>query len=234
MQNNWNGKKKALTFSYDDGVLQDIRLIELFNKYGMKATFNLNSEKLGKPGALIREEKHVDHTKVKAADVRHIYEGHEVAVHTLTHPHLENIESDEDVIREIEEDRLRLSELCGYEVVGMAYPFGTYDERVVRLMREHTGVRYARTVRSTHDFFAPQSDLLTFHPTVYHHAEWDTMLALGEKFLSLSPDEPALFYVWGHAYEFDIHDDWARFEDFLRMMAGKADIFYGTNAEVLL
>ncbi len=34
---------KYLTFSYDDGVTQDIRLIELFNKYGMKATFNINS-----------------------------------------------------------------------------------------------------------------------------------------------------------------------------------------------
>lgn len=229
----WQGKKKALTFSYDDGVLQDIRLIELFNKYGMKATFNLNSAKLGQTAELIREGVRVDHSKVRPEDVRHIYEGHEVAVHTLTHPDLPKVARDGDVVREIEEDRLRLSELCGYEVVGMAYPFGTYDERVVRLMREHTGVKYARTVVSTHAF-APQTELLTFHPTVYHHTEWDTMLALGEKFLSLSPDEPALFYVWGHAYEFDIHDDWARFEDFLRMMAGKADIFYGTNAEVLL
>ena len=25
----WNGKKKALTFSYDDAVSQDIRLIEI-------------------------------------------------------------------------------------------------------------------------------------------------------------------------------------------------------------
>ena len=40
----FNGKKKALTFSYDDGVTQDIRLIEIFNKYNLKATFNLNSE----------------------------------------------------------------------------------------------------------------------------------------------------------------------------------------------
>ena len=32
----WNGKKKAVTFSYDDGVEQDRRLIALFNKYGMK------------------------------------------------------------------------------------------------------------------------------------------------------------------------------------------------------
>ena len=53
------GKKKAITFSYDDGVTQDIRLIELFNKYGLKCTFNLNSDLLGKPGELLREGVHV-------------------------------------------------------------------------------------------------------------------------------------------------------------------------------
>ena len=46
---------KLLTLSYDDGVTQDIRLIELFNKYGLKATFNINSELLGHDGELIRE-----------------------------------------------------------------------------------------------------------------------------------------------------------------------------------
>ena len=28
----WNGKKKAVTFSFDDGVTQDIRLVEILNK----------------------------------------------------------------------------------------------------------------------------------------------------------------------------------------------------------
>ena len=37
----FNGKNKAITFSYDDGVMQDIRLIEIFNKYNLKATFNI-------------------------------------------------------------------------------------------------------------------------------------------------------------------------------------------------
>ena len=55
------GKMKALTFSYDDGVTQDQRLISLFNKYGLKATFNLNSELLGKPGSLLREDVTVAH-----------------------------------------------------------------------------------------------------------------------------------------------------------------------------
>ena len=38
-----NAKRKALTFSYDDGVEQDARLMEIFNKHGLKGTFNLNS-----------------------------------------------------------------------------------------------------------------------------------------------------------------------------------------------
>ena len=37
------GKKKALTLSYDDGVEQDIRLIDIMKKNGLKGTFNLNS-----------------------------------------------------------------------------------------------------------------------------------------------------------------------------------------------
>ena len=39
----WNNKKKAITFSFDDGVEQDIKFIEICDKYGLKATFNLNS-----------------------------------------------------------------------------------------------------------------------------------------------------------------------------------------------
>ena len=49
----FNGKNKALTFSFDDGVTQDERLINIFNKYGLKGTFNLNSEFLGKNGNLL-------------------------------------------------------------------------------------------------------------------------------------------------------------------------------------
>lgn len=38
-----NGKKKAFNVTYDDGVLQDIRFVDLLNKYHLKGTFNLNS-----------------------------------------------------------------------------------------------------------------------------------------------------------------------------------------------
>jgi len=230
----FQGKMKAVTFSYDDGVTQDQRLIRLFDKYGLKCTFNLNSGLLGKPGSLIREDVTVAHVKPRACEVRAIYEGHEIAAHTLTHPALSSL-SDEDVVREVEEDRLALSELAGYEVVGMAYPGGTHvmNEHVADLIRTRTGIRYARTTTSTHSFDL-QSDLIIFNPTVYHHVEWDALFELGERFVSLKPDKPQIYYIWGHAYEFDIHGDWERFEEFCRLISGHGDIFYGTNREVLL
>lgn len=55
----WDGKKKAITFSFDDGVTQDIRMIEILNKYGLKCTFNLNSEFLGLDETLDRNGRTV-------------------------------------------------------------------------------------------------------------------------------------------------------------------------------
>ncbi len=229
------GKMKAVTFSYDDGTVQDIRLAEMFHKYGLKATFNLNSGLLGKPGQLIREGVVVDHTKNNPADVPHIYAGHEIAGHTLKHPRLPEIEDDVEVIRQVEEDRLRLSEIAGYEVVGFAYPCGgvNNDERVAELIRKHTGVRYCRTITGN-DSFDLQSNLYRFNPTVHHHRDPEKMLALAEKFLSLKPETPQIFYIWGHAFEFDVKDNWGWFEEFLQTISGKDDVFYGTNREVLL
>ena len=231
----FNGKMKALTFSYDDGVTQDKRLIELFNKYGMKATFNLNSELLGRQNNLVRDGVEITHNKVESKDVRSIYEGHEVAAHTLTHPSLRT-QTDEEIIRQVECDRIALSELVGYEVVGMAYPGGgiNFDERVANCIRENTGVKYARTGNTTQSF-EPYTDLYQYEGSIYHHIEWDKMLEMGEAFLTMKAETPQVFYIFGHSYEFDIWPErWAQFEAFLEMMSGRKDIFYGTNKEILL
>lgn len=232
----FDGKMKALTFSYDDGVTQDQRLIALLNKYGMKCTFNLNSGLLGTANSLVREDVTVAHCKPRACEVQKIYAGHEIAAHTLTHPGLGSIEDDDELVREVEEDRLALSELAGYEVVCMAYPGGkapTFNERVERLVRERTGIRFARRATSCYSF-GPQEDLYAFRPTVYHHREWDELFRLGEEFLKLEATEPSVYYVWGHAYEFDIGNTWDRFEEFLKMMAHRDDIAYLTNRQAML
>ena len=119
-----SGKMKAVTFSLDDGVTQDIRMVELLNKYGLKATFNLNSELLGQPTLLLQKSgRRISHYKVAPTDVKELYKDHEVAVHTLTHPNLTTLDEAE-IIRQVEEDRKNLEALVGYDVVGMAYPCG--------------------------------------------------------------------------------------------------------------
>lgn len=231
----FHGKMKALTFSYDDGVFQDRRLLKIFNKYGLKGTFNLNSDMLGSATAFFSHGMTIPRVVPRASEIAAIYEGHEVAAHTLTHAMLPKL-SDEDVIREVENDRLALSEIVGYEVVGLAYPNGgeNYDQRVIHLLKAHTGIRYARTLISTNSFDRQTENLLEYRPTVYHNCGWDNLFRLAHEFVALKPDTPKVFYIWGHSYEFDKGDSWEKMEELCSILSGKDDIFYGTNKEVLL
>lgn len=227
------GKKKAVTFSFDDGRIQDIRLVELFNQYGVKGTFHLNSGKVDSLKLSEHDGRKLCRYAVQAKDIREVYKGHEIAGHTVDHVWLTKCD-DEEIVRQVEEDRLRLSDYAGYEVVGMAYPFGDADERVARLIRERTGVRYARTADFV-DSFDVQDDLLRYNPNVYGTAHHDRLMEMGSRFVELETDKPQILYVFGHSYEFDYSADALyRFEDFLKLISGRDDIFYGTNAEVLL
>ncbi len=230
----FNGKMKAVTFSYDDGITQDIRLIELLNKYGLKCTFNLNSELLSHKGILIRDNQRISHYKIHPSDVLSVYEGHEVAAHTLTHPNLTHL-NDAEVIRQVENDRLNLSELVKYEVIGMAYPCGgvNNDDRVAEIIKNNTGIKYCRTI-TTNDSFDIQDNLYRFNPSVYH-LDFDKMMQLGEQFVALKAETTQIFYIWGHSYEMDYGADyWIKLEEFFKLISNKDDIFYGTNKEVLL
>ena len=106
-------KLKAITFSFDDGVTQDFQLVQLFNKYGLKCTFNINSELLAKRGVLTRPDgKKISHYKIHPEEMKWLYAGHEVAAHTLTHPRLTDLD-EQEIIRQVEQDRVNLSEMMG-------------------------------------------------------------------------------------------------------------------------
>ena len=229
----WNGKKKAVTFSFDDGVTQDIRLIEILNKYNLKATFNINSSFVGLKNTLVRNSVEVRHDKINVADIKKIYYGHEISGHTLTHPLLTELDKN-TIIYQVEKDRLALSDICGYEVVGMAYPGGgmNYNKKVADVIKNYTGVKYARTTVSSYNFDI-QNDLFRFIPTVYY-IEKEKMFDLATKFVNLKTNNNKLFYIWGHSYEMDAkYILWEEFEYFCKLISGKDDIFYGTNKELL-
>ena len=114
----------------------------------------------------------------------------------------------------------------------MAYPCGgeNNNEFVAETIEENTGIKLARTIKSSYSFDL-QDNLLRFNPTI--HFKDARALELAKQFIELETDKPQLFYIWGHTYEFDaIEDGWARFEELCRLISGKEDIFYGTNGEV--
>jgi len=231
----WNNKNKAVTFSFDDGVKQDKKLIALLDKYNVKATFNLNSACFGSKNIYLYENiREINRDRLNEDEIKEIYKNHEIYAHTLTHRNLTTL-TDEEVIKEVEEDRKNLSKITGYEVKGLAYPCGgvNNDDRVAKLIKENTGVKFCRTTTSSYSF-DKQDNLYRFNPTVYFR-EYDKALELAKDFIELKTNEPKVFYIWCHAYEFDYTDDaWDKFEDFLKLISNKEDIFYGTNSEVLL
>lgn len=230
------GKQKAVTFSFDDGVVQDRRIIEILNKYNLKGTFNLNSARLGEPGVLEHNGVAADHSRFPAEQLRDIYEGHEVASHTLTHPNLVTIEDDQEIIRQVEQDRLRLSELMGYEVVGFAYPGGgtNHNDHIVQLLKTHTGIRYGR-INGVSKSLAVPTDFFRFQATIdTRSVPPEELFALADQFLTCT-DKPQLLSVYGHSYSYDYEpDNWKIFEEFCERISNREDVFYGTTKEVLL
>jgi peptidoglycan/xylan/chitin deacetylase (PgdA/CDA1 family) len=218
---------KTVTFSYDDGVEQDRGLVEILNRYHLKATFNLNSGIQSGAGGWYKEDVFIKRMNIRGLPA--LYEGHEIALHGLTHPHLETLD-DETILNELEQDKLNLERIFGKPVRGMAYPYGTYTGRVIRAARE-IGLRYARTVDDSLNFDIP-SDLMTFRATCHHKNP--QLMDLAERFVKLKPEKPQVFYVWGHSYEFEVDRNWHILEDFCRLISGRDDICYCTNADALL
>ena len=222
----FGGKNKALTFSFDDGNVDDIRLIEIMNNYGLKGTFNLNS------GIMIHancwrfcDVKDVYH--INFTDYPDLYKGHEVACHSYTHPDLTKLDR-KTIYNEIKTDKLLLDLLYNQNTEGFAYPFGTYNEEVYSVLVE-CGLKYARTINPTYDFELPDKPLV-WNPTCHFKDEKTEELA--QKFIELE-DIEAVFYVWGHSYELVTEEDWQRFEKLWKSLAFKFDISYSTNIQII-
>ena len=137
----WNNKKKAFTLSYDDGISQDIRFVELINRYGLKCTFNLNSG-IQTGANSWTGQNDVVVTRMNMEGLRKLYAGHEIAAHSLTHPDLTKLD-EATVYNELSRDKANLEDFFGTKVTGMAYPYGTHDEKVRAIVKK-AGLHYAR------------------------------------------------------------------------------------------
>lgn len=230
------GKTKAVTLSYDDGVRQDLRLAELTGARGMKCTFNINSALVAKTpggGKLTYEELR---TEI-------LGKGHEVAIHGEYH--LAPGTSRTLVgLRDALNGRLQLEEHLGCIIRGMAYPnsgvtrfTGGSDYATVRRYLQDLGIVYARSLGGDNNRFALPEDWYCWIPTAHH--DHPDVLDWAREFVDMKINElyldaryPRLFYLWGHSYEFDRNRNWAHMEELCDLLCGKSDVWYATNMAV--
>ena len=219
-------KYKAVTLSCDDDTVHNRRLISVLDEYGLKCTFNLNSEMYAKEsgGRILTEDEATNLFKNSP---------HEVAIHGAKHRSLAEVPA-EAAIRDIIVDRENLEKQFGRIVKGMAYANGSYDDNVVEILK-YCGISYARTCVATNKFDIP-TDWLRMPTTCHHTAK--NLDELTDKFLLEKEvdyywaNSPKLFYMWGHAYEFNDNDNWEIIENFAKKIGKRDDIWYCTNGEL--
>ena len=209
-------KYKAVTFSYDDGTIEDRKLTALFNRYGLKATFNVSSRKTGETRP----------RNIKKTEMKELYKGHEIASHGKTHLPMAK-QTPEKIQSEIADDIAVLGKIATYPIRGFAYPYGSYSNEVIRILKKN-GIEYARCVGSSRKFTIP-GDFMRWRATAHHN---NNISALADKFLALPEKELSLFYIWGHAYEFDRQKTWGMMENFCQKISRKKNIYYATNIEI--
>ena len=220
------GKRMAVTTSFDDGDEGDRRIIAAFNEWGLKGTFNLNSGSLRTTGI---KSEYDTNQKLDRSEVAEVYRGHEVAIHTVTHPWLSRLDASQ-IALEVLEDRKVLEDLVGYPVRGMAYPFGDYNAQVVEILRS-LDIVYCRTCHVAHPCFPPTEPLLWGSTGHMYSTNPDT---IPQQFANLhaTANYSGVFFVWGHAFEFHNKKDWASLERIFKPLSGKPDVWYCTNIEL--
>lgn len=228
-----DGKTKAVTFSYDDGMKADIRLANTLTQYGLKATFNLNSYKFNSKNYLSVEE-----IKTHLLDA-----GHEIAVHGEFHKAL-GLCSPLEGIKDVLNCRLAMEKTFGRIIRGMAYAdsgirnmqYGTSYEKIKQYLSD-LGITYCRTLGEDNNLFRLPQDWYAWMPTIHHDNPY--ALEYAQQFLEIECDKqycanmyPRLFYVWGHSFEFDRKNNWERLDALCETLSGHEDIWYATNTEI--
>ncbi len=211
-----DGKHKVVTFSYDDGRREDIRLVELFNTYNLKGTFHLN-------GGLMDMEK-----RLQPDEIKDLYVGHEVSAHSYEHPTIGRCPK-EEIVYQMMEDRKVLEGIVGYPVRGMSYPNGSYTKEMVEML-PHLGIEYARTVGG-HGTYSFPENFLEWQATCHHNRDG---LKHAKAFTELWKTQYIyMLYIWGHSYEFTNDDNWDYMEEICKTVSNKEDTWYATNIEIV-
>lgn len=218
--------KMKVVQCWDDGVVTDIRLVEILRKYGAKATFNLNVGWYGETrgqNRWIHDPAYTEWTfngfkvgKLGIHDLVEIYDGFEVASHCMQHEAAGYV-PDEEFLKAAVDAKHWLEDAFQKDCPGFAWPGGRHTPSTGKLLRA-AGFAYGRTVENTADvtdcadtmFLKPNCHFMEGQP--YGQKQFYQLYEASKK--------TGVFYFWGHSYETMDYDKlWEQFEDKIRYIS---------------
>lgn len=212
---------KYFVFSLDDGTIYDEKVIKIFDKYQIHATFNLNS---GLDdfvwylnGFPIRRLILKDHIE--------LYKNHEVASHTLTHPYLSSLD-EKEIIRQVNEDITNLENIFHRKITSFATPFEDSGMRETEIIKNNCPISNIRISQIDESFMVPQ-DVFNIKITALdiNHA-----IELLPKFINM--EEGAFIYA-GHSYDFEVNNTYDKLEELIQTVLSHDDIKIVTMSELI-
>ena len=198
---------KYFILSIDDGTIYDEKVIAVLNRHHIKGTFNLNSGlddfvwyNEGRPVRRLSLPNSVA-----------LYEGHEVASHSLTHPHFTECDNDR-IGFEAGVDKENLERIFGRNITTFAFPFEDFDERCINRVKAIGGITAIRVSAFDESFRFP---IDPYHIKI---TSLDVIHALEifPKFLADSKAE--LFVFVSHAYDFEFNQTYGALEKLCEMV----------------
>lgn len=251
-------KKNIITTSWDDGALEDLRILKLLEKYNLKGTFYI-------PQNITFEVRKGEYLKtVSESDILKIAKNQEVGAHTLNHIYLDTLKKDE-IYKEVKGSKDWLEGLLNRPVPAFAYPGGVFNNEIIEMVKK-SGFSGARTSISFQtDIKNPFLMGFSSHcyPCFPHNKDWslvfESKMAWQRAKLNLKGiiglgipinsffkwdlliknvfkyvlKNGNVFHLYGHPWEIERYNLWQGLEKLFKYISNRKDVGYLTNGEVL-
>ena len=243
-----NFSTKAATFSFDDGISQDIELIKVLDECNAKATFYLVGSRLKDNFKSAAKSENETETEIYNY-VKELYKNHEIGNHTYKHTpaDLEDGKtrkdsqgntltgvSEDKLVQDVNDNQKFIKENLDATTRGIAWPnglpFNRSDYNAIKKGIETSGHVFTRDTDNAASFELPTNWM-----------QWKTnghisqMTDKTNEFINISStDGLKLLYIWGHSYEFGENTAVGTLEKFKENLnkLKNANVWFATNGEV--
>ncbi|MBN1380418.1 MAG: polysaccharide deacetylase family protein [Deltaproteobacteria bacterium] len=212
--------------TWDDGVCDDLRLIDILRRHEAKATFCLN------PGLYQNERSFGwmyegrEVRRLSVQELRHVYEGFEICSHSMTHPRLTDVSPDQ-LQWEVTKSRKILENIFQKPVLGFCYPFNDFNDVVKNAVRS-AGYTWARG-SDYQDPISPPPDPLAFSPL----CRFDDDDIMG-KYDRAKQRGTGVFFFWGHSYQLTDEFMWERLESLIKHISFDPDVQWSFVSDLFI